>query len=127
MKKQVAEIVAAYVGKNRVNAAELPTLIASVSQALGTLGSVGHAPAEPAAALVPAVSIRRSVGVDAITCLDCGKKAKMLKRHLMTAHGLTFDEYRRRWGLAANYPIVAPNYSARRSEMAKTLGLGRRG
>jgi predicted transcriptional regulator len=127
MKKQVAEIVAAYVGKNRVTAAELPTLIASVSQALGTLGSVGHAPAEPAAALVPAVSIRRSVGADAITCLDCGKKAKMLKRHLMTAHGLTPQEYRSRWGLPRDYPVVAQNYSARRSVLAKSSGLGRRG
>ena len=125
MKEHVAEIVAAYVGKNRLSAAELPGLIASVSEALGSLNQEQTAAA--ASPLVPAVAIRRSVGVDAITCLDCGKKAKMLKRHLMTAHGLTFDEYRRRWGLAANYPIVAPNYSARRSEMAKTLGLGRRG
>jgi predicted transcriptional regulator len=124
MKEHVAEIVAAYVGKNRLAAAELPGLIASVSKALGSLNQ--ELTATAASPLVPAVAIRRSVGADAITCLDCGKKAKMLKRHLMTAHGLTFDEYRRRWGLAANYPIVAPNYSARRSEMAKTLGLGRR-
>jgi predicted transcriptional regulator len=125
MNKHVAEIVAAYVGKNRLDASELPTLIASVSQAFGSLGQT--APADPPAPLVPAVAVRRSVGADAITCLDCGKKAKMLKRHLMNAHGLTFDEYRRRWGLATNYPIVAPNYSARRSELAKALGLGRRG
>ena len=124
MKEHVAEIVAAYVGKNRLAAAELPGLIASVSKALGSLNQ--ELTATAASPLVPAVAIRRSVGADAITCLDCGKKAKMLKRHLMTAHGLTSDEYRRRWGLAANYPIVAPNYSARRSEMAKTLGLGRR-
>jgi predicted transcriptional regulator len=124
MKEHVAEIVAAYVGKNRVAAAELPIIIDSVSQAFGTLG---QAPAELPPLLVPAVAIRRSVGADAITCLDCGKKAKMLKRHLFTAHGLTADEYRRRWGLPADYPVVAQNYSARRSALAKSEGLGRRG
>ena len=94
MKEHVAEIVAAYVGKNRLAAAELPGLIASVSKALGSLNQ--ELTATAASPLVPAVAIRRSVGADAITCLDCGKKAKMLKRHLMTAHGLTFDDYRRR-------------------------------
>ena len=125
MKKHVAEIVAAYVGKNRLDASELPSLIDSVSQAFGSLGQ--EPTTTPAAPLVPAVAIRRSVGADAITCLDCGKKAKMLKRHLFTAHGLTADEYRRRRGLPADYPVVAQNYSARRSELAKSTGLGRRG
>jgi predicted transcriptional regulator len=81
MKKRVAEIVAAYVGKNRLDASELPSLIHSVSQAFGSLG---QPTAELPSSLVPAVAIRRSVGADAITCLDCGKKAKMLKRHLFT-------------------------------------------
>jgi predicted transcriptional regulator len=125
MKKHVAEIVAAYVGKHRLDASELPPLIDAVSQALGGLGQ--EPTTTPAAPRVPAVAIRRSVGADAITCLDCGKKAKMLKRHLTTKHGLTADEYRARWGLAADYPVVAQNYSARRSELAKSTGLGRRG
>ena len=113
--------MAAYVGKNRLDASELPTLIASVSQAFGSLG---QAMVEPPPSLVPAVAIRRSVGADAITCLDCGKKAKMLKRHLATKHGLTADQYRERWGLPPDYPMITTNYSARRSELAKSIGLG---
>jgi predicted transcriptional regulator len=124
MQKHVAEIVAAYVGKNRVAAAELPTIIDSVSQAFGSLG---QPTAEPPSSLVPAVAIRRSVAADAITCLDCGIRAKMLKRHLATAHGLTADEYRARWGLAPNYPMITKNHSARRSALAKSFGLGVRG
>jgi len=123
MKEQVAEIVAAYVGHNTIAPAELPTLIVSVSQALASLG---QPPAAAPAALTPAVPIRRSVGADAITCLDCGYKGQMLKRHLTTSHGMSVDEYRTRWGLASDYPMVAPNYAARRSELAKSIGLGRR-
>ena len=125
MKEHVAEIVAAYVAKNRVDATELPTVIASVSQALDSLG---QAPADaPAAPLTPTVPIRRSVGADALICLDCGHKAQMLKRHLSAAHGLTPEEYRSRWHLTNDYPMVAKNYAARRSELAKSSGLGRRG
>ena len=124
MKEHVAEIVAAYVGKNRVDPAELPALIASVNQALAGLG---QAPAAAPASLTPAVPIRRSVGTETITCLDCGYKGQMLKRHLSTAHGMTVDEYRTRWSLPRDYPMVAKNYSARRSELAKSLGLGRGG
>ena len=124
MKERVTEIVAAYVGKNQLDPAELPALIASVSQALAGLG---QAPALAPASLTPAVPIRRSVGAETITCLDCGYKGQMLKRHLSTAHGFGVDEYRTRWGLAAGYPMVAQNYSARRSELAKSLGLGLRG
>ena len=121
MKEQVAEIVAAYVRRNRVDPAALPELIASVSRSLGGLGQ----PIDGPAALTPAVPFRRSVGADAITCLDCGWHGQMLKRHLMTAHGMTPDEYRSRWSLPSDYPMVARNYSARRSELAKSLGLGR--
>jgi MucR family transcriptional regulator, transcriptional regulator of exopolysaccharide biosynthesis len=122
MLELVTQIVSAFVRKNAVGTAELPGLIASVSQALTGLGQ------EPASAtsLTPAVPIRRSVGAATITCLNCGKEAQMLKRHLMTAHRMGVDEYRTRWGLPSDYPMVARNYSARRSELAKSLGLGRR-
>jgi predicted transcriptional regulator len=123
MKEQVAEIVAAYVKRNQVAASDLPALIASVSQ---SLGSLSQAPAAVPAPLTPAVSIRGSVTAATITCLDCGKRAKMLKRHLLTAHNMTVDEYRTRWGLKPDYPVVARNYAARRSELAKSIGLGTR-
>jgi predicted transcriptional regulator len=123
MMENVAEIVAAFVKKNQVAPAELPALIVSVR---ASLASLGQAPAQ-AASLTPAVPIRRSVGADAITCLDCGFKSKMLKRHLSTAHGMTPNEYRAKWDLRKDYPMTAPNYAARRSELAKSLGLGRRG
>jgi predicted transcriptional regulator len=122
MKEHVAEIVAAYVGHHTVGTDQLPALIMSVTQALS---SVSGAPAVPSAELVPAVPIRRSVGAETITCLDCGWKAKVLKRHLTTAHGMSVDEYRGRWGLPGDYPMVARNYAARRSELAKSSGLGR--
>jgi predicted transcriptional regulator len=123
MKEQVTEIVAAYVRRNAIAPSELPALIQEVSRSLAGLG---QAPAAPPASLTPAVPIRRSVGAEAITCLDCGRKAKMLKRHLMTAHAMTVDEYRSRWSLPSDYPMVAKTYSARRSELAKSLGLGKR-
>jgi predicted transcriptional regulator len=123
MKEYVAEIVAAFLKRNQVPAPELPALIASVSQ---SLASLGQAPAAVPAPLTPAVSIRNSVGAETITCLDCGKKAKMLKRHILTAHSMTVDEYRSRWGLRPDYPMVARNYAARRSELAKSIGLGTR-
>ena len=124
MIENVAEIIAAFLKRTQVPAAELPALIASVNQALAGLG---QAPAAAPTSLTPAVPIRRSVGAESITCLDCGQKSKMLKRHLSTAHGMTVDEYRTRWGLPTDYPMVAKNYSARRSELAKSLGLGRGG
>ena len=123
MKDQVAEIVAAYVGNNTIAPDQLPTLITTVSQALGSLG---QEPAVPAAPLSPAVPIRRSAGADAIICLECGYKGKMIKRHLMTSHSMSANEYRTRWNLAADYPMVSGNYAARRSELAKAYGLGRR-
>jgi predicted transcriptional regulator len=124
MIEHVAEIVAAYVGKNRLDPAELPTLIASVSRALAGLGQV---PVAAPTSLTPAVPIRRSVGAETITCLDCGYKGQMLKRHLTTSHGTDPVSYRARWGLGKDYPMVAKNYATRRSDLAKAIGLGRRG
>lgn len=122
MKEEIAEIVAAYVRKNPIAASELPGLIAQVNQ---VFASLGQAPARPET-LTPAVPRRRAVGADTVTCLDCGYKAQMLKRHLTGTHGITVDEYRAKWNLPKDFPMVAKNYSARRSEMAKSLGLGRR-
>ncbi len=123
--RMAADVVASYVSKNAVGPDQLPHLINSVH---ATLKSVGGqtAPAleQP---LKPAVPIRRSVQPDHIVCLDDGKKLKMLKRHLRTAYDMTPDEYRVKWGLAPDYPMVAPNYAAARSAMAKKIGLGRRG
>jgi predicted transcriptional regulator len=120
MIEHIAEIVAAYVGKNRVDPSEFPALILKVSQSLADLGKAG---AGPPTSPTPAVSIRRSVGADTITCLGCAWSGRMLKRHLSTAHGMTPEAYR---ALPSDYPMVPRNYSARRSELAKALGLGRR-
>ena len=117
-----AEIVAAHVGNNAVGGAEVAGLIQSVFDILGRLSSD-----EPAAAeQTSAVPIRRSVTDDHIVCLEDGKKLKMLKRHLMTDHGMTPEEYRERWGLKPDYPMVAPNYSVQRQALAKQIGLGRK-
>jgi predicted transcriptional regulator len=124
MKERVVEIVAAYVGNNSVAPDQLPALIASVNQALSGLG---QAPALSALSLSPAVPIRRSVSAGKITCLECGWEGQMLKRHLTTAHGTNPDGYRARWSLSADYPMVARDYAARRSELAKAIGLGKRG
>jgi predicted transcriptional regulator len=120
MKEQVAEIVAAYLRNNSVALSEVPAVIAQVYQSL--TGLTQPPPAEPE----PAVPIRRSVNPEYVVCLDCGAKAKMLRRHLLGTHNLTPVDYRERWKLANDYPLVAPNYAARRSELAKALGLGRR-
>jgi predicted transcriptional regulator len=119
-----ADIVSAYVSNNAVPAAQLPALIESVSASVKGL-QTGAAAAQPAASLVPAVNPKRSVFPDHIVCLENGKKFKSLKRHLATEHGLTPDQYRAKWGLAPDYPMVAPNYSATRSALAKASGLGR--
>ncbi len=116
-----ADIVSAHVGHNRVDAGDVPKLIKTVYNALAGTGQPAPAPQE---ALQPKVSIRSSLKPDAITCLDCGAKMKMLKRHLMTNHGMTPDEYRQKWGLAADYPMVAPNYAEQRRVLAKKIGLG---
>ena len=118
-----ADIVSAHVGNNAVAIGDLPQLIRNVHDALAGLA---FPPAEPVAELVPAVSIRQSVKPDYIVCLEDGKKLKMLKRHLMTAYDLTPDEYRAKWGLPADYPMVAPNYAESRRQLAKSIGLGRK-
>jgi predicted transcriptional regulator len=118
-----ADIVAAHVSHNAVMVSDVPHLIQSVYQALLTADS-------PAPAVVekrePAVPVRASVKPDAVTCLECGFKGKMLKRHLSTEHGLTAQDYRERWSLAADHPLVAPDYAARRAQLAKSFGLGRK-
>jgi predicted transcriptional regulator len=118
-----AEIVAAHVGNNAIAATEVCGLIQSVFDTLR-----GLATGEPTASveLTSAVPIRRSVRDDHIVCLEDGKTLKSLKRHLMNEHGLTPQEYRERWGLKPDYPMVAPNYSAQRRTLAKQLGLGRK-
>ncbi|WP_048649478.1 MucR family transcriptional regulator [Nitratireductor soli] len=119
-----AEVVAAYVSNNPVPASELPNLIADVHAALGRVsGSSEPAPAEKQK---PAVNPKRSVHDDYIICLEDGKKFKSLKRHLMTHYGMTPEQYREKWGLDANYPMVAPSYAVARSQLAKQMGLGRK-
>lgn len=118
-----SDIVAAHVSNNSVAVEELPALITNVYGALAGLGQAAPAP-EPAPE--PAVSIRTSIKPDYIVCLEDGKKLKMLKRHLMTHYGLTPDQYRQRWNLPADYPMVAPNYAEKRRELAKKIGLGRK-
>lgn len=118
-----ADIVAAYVSNNPVPVASLPDLIASVNSSLANVGQ----PAEPKnPTLAPAVNRRRSVFPEYIICLEDGKKFKSLKRHLAVHYGLSPDEYRAKWGLKPDYPMVAPNYTAQRSELAKSSGLGRK-
>ncbi|PPD46605.1 MAG: MucR family transcriptional regulator [Methylocystis sp.] len=117
-----ADIVSAYVSNNSVPAAELPALISEVYNALLRVGSnVAPAPAEPPK---PAIAVKRSVTNDFIICLEDGKKFKSLKRHLRTQYGLSPEEYREKWGLPADYPMVAPNYAKARSNLAKQMGLG---
>lgn len=118
-----SDIVAAHVSNNSVSVDDVPTLISNVYGALAGLGQ----PAEVVETMPePAVSIRSSVKPDHIVCLEDGKKLKMLKRHLMTHYNLTPDQYRQRWNLPADYPMVAPNYAAKRRELAKKIGLGRK-
>ncbi len=119
-----AGIVSAFVSNNSVQTSELPALISNVHAALAKVGA-GTAE-QPKAELVPAVSIKKSVTPDQIICLEDGKKFKSLKRHLRTAYAMTPDEYRAKWGLPPDYPMVAPNYAAARSELAKNMGLGQK-
>ncbi|MEE8274791.1 MAG: MucR family transcriptional regulator [Alphaproteobacteria bacterium] len=114
------DIVAAHVGNNTVAAGEIPALIQQVFSTLATVTPGAAAAERPQ----PAVSIRRSVTPDHIVCLEDGKKLKMLKRHLRTSYDMTPEEYRERWGLPSDYPMVAPNYAAQRSALAKKIGLG---
>jgi len=124
MRLIVADIVSAYVSYNTLPNSELPALIQTVHSAIvGVDGSTVKAAEKKAQK--PAVPIRRSVQNDYIVCLEDGKKLKMLKRYLRTRYGLTPDDYRRKWGLPADYPMVAPSYSNVRSNFAKKIGLGR--
>jgi predicted transcriptional regulator len=119
-----ADIVCAYVSHNALSVTDLPKLIADVHAALRGLG--GAAVTATAEELKPAVPVKKSIAADYIICLEDGKKFKSLKRHLRTHYNLSPEEYREKWGLPADYPMVAPNYSATRSRLAKDNGLGRK-
>lgn len=119
-----ADVVSAYVSNNNADAESVPTLIGAVYSALANAGNSAPVPVEEK--LSPAVSVRASLKPDAIICLDCGFKGKLLKRHLSTEHGLTPTEYKARWDLPQDYPLIAPAYSQRRKELAVTIGLGRK-
>jgi predicted transcriptional regulator len=116
-----SQIVAAYVRKNLISTDQIAALINSVHSTLSGLGN--EVVEEPPR--IPAVSVRRSVHPDYIVCIECGYKAKMLKRHLLSRHGVSVTEYRTRWNLSSDYPLTSPNYSERRSQFAKSIGLGR--
>ena len=121
--RMTADVVAAYVSNNTLPTAQLAEIINTVYVSLkGLEGQVVQPPSEP---IKPAVPIRKSVTPEFLICLEDGKKLKMLKRHLRSTYNMTPDEYRAKWGLAPDYPMVAPNYAARRSEFAKRIGLGR--
>lgn len=115
-----AQIVAAYVSKNAVEQADLPRLIADVHRALERAAAANH----PAAEARPAVTVKKSITPDYLICLEDGKKFKSLKRHLRTHFNLTPEQYREKWGLPPDYPMVAPNYATSRSKLAKNMGLG---
>ncbi len=117
-----ADVVAAYVSNNTVTMADLPSLIAQVHKAL--VATASGSVEKPVEAQTPAVSIKKSIHPDYIVCLEDGKKFKSLKRHLRTKYDLSPEDYRAKWGLPADYPMVAPNYAAARSELAKSMGLG---
>ncbi|ODT71342.1 MAG: MucR family transcriptional regulator [Pelagibacterium sp. SCN 63-23] len=118
------EIVSAYVSHNAVSPTDLPRLISEVHNAL--LGLRNETTVAPVEELKPAVPVRKSIAPDYIICLEDGKKFKSLKRHLRTHYNLSPEEYREKWGLPADYPMVAPSYSATRSKLAKDNGLGRK-
>ena len=121
--RMAVDIVSAYVANNTVPAGQVPEVINMVYNSLTTLDGGAEAKAEPAK---PAISVRRSVTPEYIVCLEDGKKLKMLKRHLRAAYDMSPEEYRTKWGLPADYPMVAPNYAAQRSAFAKKIGLGRK-
>jgi predicted transcriptional regulator len=123
--EHTADIVSAFVGQNQVTPEALPELIRSVYGALTTLGQA--APEAPAEKQAPAVSIKKSINPDFLISLEDGNKYKSLKRHLRTKYGMSPEEYRAKWNLPKDYPMVAPNYAATRSALAKSMGLGRGG
>jgi predicted transcriptional regulator len=119
-----AQIVAAHVSNNSVTLTDVPTLIEQVHRTLAGLGTVVVAAPAPAERPQPAVPVKKSVTDEYLICLEDGKKLKMLKRHLKTAYDMTPEQYRERWGLPSDYPMVAPNYAKHRSSLAKKIGLG---
>jgi len=123
--RMTTEVVAAYVSNNELPATQISDVIGAVYTSLKALE--GGAPEVKAEPLKPAVPIKRSVNPDYLICLEDGKKLKMLKRHLRTTYNMTPEDYRAKWGLAPDYPMVAPNYAAQRSDFAKKIGLGRTG
>jgi predicted transcriptional regulator len=122
MLRLASDIVSAYVGNNNVPAAQIPDLIQSVYRSLAGVAQMGGS---GEANLMPATSVKKSITPDYLVCLEDGKKLKMLKRHLRTVYGLTPQEYRAKWNLPTDYPMVAPNYASQRSAFAKSIGLGR--
>jgi len=121
--KFASDIVAAYVSNNPIPVGEIPAMIRNIHATLG--GLAGGLAADAALAHKPAVSVKKSITPEYIVCLEDGKKLKMLKRYLRSRYNLSPEEYRSKWGLPADYPMVAPNYAAQRSEFAKKIGLGR--
>lgn len=124
--RMTTDVVAAYVGKNPLSTGQLTEVITTVFLSLKGLDGRGGEP-KPAPSLRPAVPIRKSITPDYLICLEDGKKLKMLKRHLKTAYNMSPDQYRERWQLPPDYPMVAPNYARQRSKLAKEIGLGTRG
>lgn len=118
-----ARIVASYLGNHEVAIGDLPGIISATYAALAGTDAPPPVDAERS---TPAVPIKKSIRPDSVTCLECGKRQKMLRRHLSTSHGLSVDEYRAKWALPADYPMAAPNYAKKRSEMAIQIGLGRK-
>lgn len=123
--KMTTDVVAAYVGNNTVQPVNIPEVINNVYVTLSKLNRIENGSADNTSHLRPAVPIKKSITPDYIVCLEDGKKLKMLKRHLRTTYSLTPDQYRSKWGLKPDYPMVAPNYSAQRSNFAKRIGLGK--
>ena len=123
--EMTADIVSAYVGNNSVAANDLPALIQSIHRAL--TGVAGGEPPVEAAPREPAVPVKRSITPDFLVCLEDGRKFKSLKRHLRTKYNMSPEDYRAKWGLAKDYPMVAPNYAKARSDLAKQMGLGQGG
>jgi predicted transcriptional regulator len=122
--RMAVDVVSAYIGHNSLSSSQIPEIIQTVFSSLQQLGERG--PGGHGEALKPAVPIKKSLAPDYLICLEDGKKMKMLKRHLRTAFNMTPDEYRAKWGLPADYPMVAPNYAEQRSAFAKKIGLGRK-
>jgi predicted transcriptional regulator len=122
--EHTADIVSAHVANNTVALSDVPALVTRVYEALAGLSE--PQPEPEAEGKTPVVSVRASVKPDYITCMECGRKQKTLKRHLQTAHGMSPDQYRKDYGLPASYPMVAPNYSKQRGELARQIGLGRK-